>query len=164
MVSCFSRVDELLQTHNLVRHGDPKDRFCFYQTGRSLSCCGSWHVLRLPCGNCACDLCVLGHVRLWCLRATHSLLPFWEHGCTVGIDRDPPVGGPPPRQNGGGYQSASSCCGFVEWIVDCVERVWNWEDKVRVTTPLYGEWGCNPRAIGFVHHLHESGRVLRFNR
>ena len=42
--------------------------------------------------------------------------------------------GPPPRQNGGGYQSASSCCGFVEWIVECVERVWNWEDKVRIPT------------------------------
>ena len=27
------------------------------------------------CGNCACDL--LSH--------------FWEHGCTVGIDLDPPV-------------------------------------------------------------------------
>ena len=34
MVSCFSRVDELHQTHNLVRHGDPKDRFCSYQTNR----------------------------------------------------------------------------------------------------------------------------------
>ena len=29
----------------------------------------------------------------WCgaLRATHSLLPLWEHGCTVGIDWNPPV-------------------------------------------------------------------------
>ena len=34
MVSCFSRVDGLPQTHNLVRHGDSKDRFCSYQTGR----------------------------------------------------------------------------------------------------------------------------------
>ena len=34
MVSCFSRVDGLPQTHNLVRHGDPKDRFYFYQTSR----------------------------------------------------------------------------------------------------------------------------------
>ena len=34
MVSSFSRVDELPQTHNLVLHGNPKDRFCFYQTGR----------------------------------------------------------------------------------------------------------------------------------
>ena len=34
MVSCFSRVDGLPQTHNLVLHGYPKDRFCFYQTGR----------------------------------------------------------------------------------------------------------------------------------
>ena len=34
MVSSFSRVDELHQTHNLVRHGDPKDRFCFCQTDR----------------------------------------------------------------------------------------------------------------------------------
>ena len=40
--------------------------------------------------------------------------------------------GPPPKQNGGGYQSASSCCGFVEWIFDCVERVWNRKDKVRI--------------------------------
>ena len=34
MVSCFLRVDGLLHTHNLVRHGDPKDKFCFYQTSR----------------------------------------------------------------------------------------------------------------------------------
>ena len=34
MVSSFSRVDELPQTHNLVLNGNPKDRFCFYQTGR----------------------------------------------------------------------------------------------------------------------------------
>ena len=34
MVSSFSRVDELHETHNLVRHGYPKDRFCFNQTGR----------------------------------------------------------------------------------------------------------------------------------
>ena len=34
MVSCFPRVDGLLQTDNLVRHGDPKDKFCFYQTDR----------------------------------------------------------------------------------------------------------------------------------
>ena len=25
------------------------------------------------------------------LWATHSLLPLWEHGCTVGVNRDPPV-------------------------------------------------------------------------
>ncbi len=42
--------------------------------------------------------------------------------------------GPPPRQNGGGYQSASPCCGFVEWIVDCGERVGHWEDRVRIPT------------------------------
>ena len=47
-----------------------------------------------------------------------------------------------PGRNGGGYQSASSCCGFVEWIVDCVERVWNWEDRVRIPTPLHGEWAA----------------------
>ena len=34
MVSCFLRVDELLQAHNWVRHGDPKGKFCFYQTCR----------------------------------------------------------------------------------------------------------------------------------
>ena len=28
---------------------------------------------------------------LWTCRATHSLLPLWEHRCTVGFDRDPPV-------------------------------------------------------------------------
>ena len=30
----FLTVDELHQTHKLVRHGNPKDRFCFYQSGR----------------------------------------------------------------------------------------------------------------------------------
>ena len=31
-----------------------------------------------------------GHVVVdW--RATHSLLPLWEHRCTVGLERDPPV-------------------------------------------------------------------------
>ena len=45
--------------------------------------------------------------------------------------------GPPPRQNGGGYQSASSYCGLVEWIVDCGERVWNWEDRVRIPTQAH---------------------------
>ena len=34
MVSCFLRVDGLFQTHNLLRHRDPKDKLCFYQTGR----------------------------------------------------------------------------------------------------------------------------------
>ena len=34
MVSCFLRVDGLLRSRGLVRHGDPKDKFCFYQTGR----------------------------------------------------------------------------------------------------------------------------------
>ena len=50
----------------------------------------------------------------WCsaLRSTHSLLTLWEHGCTVGIDQDPPVW--PSIQHDGGYQSASSL-----WIVEC---------------------------------------------
>ena len=39
------------------------------------------------CGNCACDLSVLG---LFGCGACEPL-PFWEHGCTVGIDHDPPV-------------------------------------------------------------------------
>ena len=34
MVSCFSHVDGKPQTHDLMPHGDPKDRFCSYQTGR----------------------------------------------------------------------------------------------------------------------------------
>ena len=42
----------------------------------------------------------------------HSLFPPWEHGCTVGIDRDPPVW--PSIQDDGRYQSASSL-----WIVVC---------------------------------------------
>ena len=29
MVAYFFRVDGLLQTRNLVRRGDPKDKFCF---------------------------------------------------------------------------------------------------------------------------------------
>ena len=28
-----------------------------------------------------------------------------QHGCTVGIDRDPPVLTPPPRQGGGGTRA-----------------------------------------------------------
>ena len=49
----------------------------------------------------------LGSCKCSALRATHSLLPLWEHGCTVGIDRDPPVW--PSIQDDGGHQSASSC-------------------------------------------------------
>ena len=47
MVSCFLCVDGLLQTHNLVRHGDPKDRFCFDQTG---------HMSLLVVSALSCDL------------------------------------------------------------------------------------------------------------
>ena len=35
MVACFSCVGELLRA--LVRHGDPRGRFCFYQTSRMSS-------------------------------------------------------------------------------------------------------------------------------
>ena len=59
-----------------------------FQTGKHVN--PIFHV-RL-CGNWTCDLCALiGLVWLWCLRATHSLTPFGEHWCTVGIHRDPPV-------------------------------------------------------------------------
>ena len=54
----------------------------------------------------------LGSCTCCALRATHSLLPLWEHGCTVGIDRDPPVWR--SIQDDGWYQSASSL-----WIVEC---------------------------------------------
>ena len=43
------------------------------------------------------------------------LLPLWENGCTVSIDRDPPVW--PSVQDDGGYLSASSC-GL--WTVELV--------------------------------------------
>ena len=67
------------------------------------------------CGTCQAPLpcCewTLGSCRCGALRPTHSLLPLWEHGCTVGIDRDHPCG--PPSRDDGGYQSASSL-----WIVE----------------------------------------------
>ena len=44
-------------------------------------------------------------VSFW--RATHSLSPLWGHGCTVGIDRDPPVW-PSTQAGWWRYQSASS--------------------------------------------------------
>ena len=43
----YGCVDGLLQIHNLVRHGDPKDRFCFYQTG---------HMSLLVVSALSCDL------------------------------------------------------------------------------------------------------------
>ena len=44
----------------------------------------------LPCWHCRTAAEPLGSW-MWTWRATHSLLPLWEHRCTVGLDRDPPV-------------------------------------------------------------------------
>ena len=56
--------------------------------------------------------------------------PLWEHGCTVGIDRDPPVW--PSIQDDGGYQSASSLWivergvgAVVKWSCGVIERCVN---------------------------------------
>ena len=50
--------------------------------------------------------------------------------------------GPPPRQNGGGDRNASSCCGFVEWFVVVMNVSGIGMIRVRIPTPLHGEWAA----------------------
>ena len=43
MVAYFLCVGELLGAHGLVRHGDPRGRFCFVQSSRMSSLVGAIH-------------------------------------------------------------------------------------------------------------------------
>ena len=74
MVSWFSRVDGLPQTHNLVRHGDPKDRFCFHPTSRMslLVVFVLWSAKQQrssSCADCTCSNC---SSTKWILSSIHG--------------------------------------------------------------------------------------------
>ena len=97
------------------------------QSGALLLLVVLWIVARapLPCGNCACDLCVLGLLCSGACELPTTFSPFGVHGCTVGIDRDPPVWRP--------TRAPAVVVDFWSWLLT-VERVWNWEDWVRIPT------------------------------
>ena len=80
----------------------------------------------------------------------HSLLPLWEHGCTVGIDRDPPVWPAPSRMME--VTRAPALCGLwswsavVKWSCGVIERCVEYEC---ISTPLH--W--RPRLADLVDSL-----------
>ena len=118
----------------------------------SLSCCGSWHVLRYHVVNCACDLCALGLFGCGACELPTASFHLGGTGVLWVLTRTHTCG-PPPKQNMMEVTRAPTLVvDFVEWIVDGVERVWNWEDKVRIPTLLHGEWAApasHPESLTF---------------